>query len=330
MPTVLIGPESIRGQEGPYRTVLRDAGFDEFLEPPGGPTLTEAELRETLPRTDAMIAGGEVLSAEMIALAPRLRVIARTGVGYDAVDVAAATGRRIPVTITPGANHGSVAEMAFALLLALARDVVPNDRMVRAGGWRRALVRPVRGQTLGIVGLGRTGRAVASRAAAFEMRVVAHDPALDPSTAPAGCPGVTLVGLDELLAVSDVVSLHLPLTAATSQVINRATIQRMRPGAVLINTARGGLVDEAALYEALRGGHLAGAGLDVLQDEPPAPDNPLLTLSNVVVSPHLGGLDWKSMADMAEMAARCVAELRAGRWPEGCVVNDELRPGWTW
>src|SRR5262249_21831766 len=158
-------------------------------------------------------------------------------------------------------------------------------QQVRAGGWNRNLVRPVRGQTLGLVGLGRIGRAVATRALAFGMRVVAFDPVADPEFDTRH--GITRMSLDDVLAGSDVVSLHLPMTPATQEVIHRETLARMRPGAILINTARGGLVNEADLFEALRSGRLAGAGLDVLAAEPPEPGNPLLNLPNVVVSPHV-------------------------------------------
>jgi phosphoglycerate dehydrogenase-like enzyme len=202
------------------------------------------------------------------------------------------------------------------------------DVMVKAGGWTRTLLMPVRGKTLGLVGFGRIGRAVASRAAAFGMTVVAYDPLSDPD-ADARL-GVTRLGLDELLAASDFVSLHLPLTRATQGLFDRAAFARMRPGSILINTARGGLVVEADLYESLVSGHLAGAGLDVFNSEPPEPGNRLLTLPNVVASPHLGGIDTKAMADMAELASSCIVALKEGRWPSGCVVNDELAPGWTW
>jgi phosphoglycerate dehydrogenase-like enzyme len=328
MPTVLIAPVALRGQPGMFREILQAAGFNEFIEPPGEETLTEEQLRATLPRTDAMVAGGERLTAAMLDLAPRLRAIARTGVGYDTIDIPAATARRIPVTITPGTNQESVAEHTFALLLALSRHIARNDALIKAGTWLRELANPIRGKTLGLVGLGRIGRAVATRAVAFGMRVVAFDPIADPEFDARH--GITRLGIEELLAASDVVSLHIPLTAATQGLIDRTTLARMRPGSYLINTARGGLIVEADLYVSLTSGHLAGAGLDVLNREPPEPDNPLLTLPNVVISPHLGGIDTKGMADMADMAAGCIAALKAGRWPLGCVVNDELAPGWTW
>jgi D-3-phosphoglycerate dehydrogenase / 2-oxoglutarate reductase len=275
-----------------------------------------------------MVAVCARITAELLDLAPRLRAIARTGVGYDAIDVPAATARRIPVTITPGTNQESVAEHTFALLLALTRRIARNDVIIKSGGWDRELAEPIRGKTLGLVGLGRIGRAVATRALAFGMKLVAFDPLADPEFDARH--RVTRLGIEELLATADVVSLHLPLTAATQGLINRTTLARMRPRSILINTARGGLIVEPDLYESLLTGHIAGAGLDVLNREPPEPENLLLTLPNVVISPHLGGIDTKGMADMADMAAGCIAALKQGRWPLGCVVNDEIAPGWTW
>lgn len=327
MPTVLIGSNTLRNQPGPFREILQRAGFD-FIDPLGDHTLTEDDLRGALPGADAMLAGGERITAELLDLAPRLRAIARTGVGYDAIDLAAATARRIPVVITPGTNQESVAEHAFALLLALTLDITVNDRLIHAGGWSQKLLAPLRGKTLGLVGLGRIGRAVATRALAFKMRVIAFDPA--PATEFETRHGVLRVGFEELLSESDVVSLHLPLTPGTRRLINRETLARMKPGAYLINTARGGLVVEADLRDSLVSGHLVGAGLDVLNSEPPEPGNPLLGLPNVVISPHLGALDTKGMADMANLAASCIVALYQGTWPEGCVVNNELAEGWQW
>lgn len=328
MPTVLIAPASLRGKDGPFREILKAAGFDAFIDPIGEDTMTEAELRATLPACDAMVAGGEIVSAELLDLCPRLRAISRTGVGYDAIDIPACTTRKIAVTIAPGTNQESVAEHTFALLLALLRNVVINDNAIKAGGWIRSLVAPARGKTLGLIGMGRIGRAVTTRAIAFGMPVVAFDPLPDPEFDAKH--GVTRLPLADLLAASDVVSLHLPLGPETKGLINRTTLAQMRPGSILLNTARGGLVVEADLFEALTSGHLAGAGLDVLNREPAEPGNPLLTLPNVVLSPHMGGIDTKSMADMADMAADCIAVLKAGRWPNGCVVNDQLRDGWSW
>ena len=318
----------MRNQPGRFREILTAAGF-RCLDPAGDHTLDASELGAAMPEADAAIAGGERISADLIARAPRLRAIARTGVGYDAIDLAAATARSIPVLITPGTNQESVAEHGFALMLALTRNIVNNDRTIRAGGWDRTLVQPLRGKTLGLVGLGRIGRAMATRAQAFGMRVVAFDP-LAADAAFEARHGIERLSLDDLLGTADMVSLHSPLTPETRGLINRATLAKMRPGSYLINTARGGLVNESALAESLASGHLAGAGLDVLNAEPPEPGNPLLSLPNVVFSPHMGGVDLKSMADMAEMAARCIVSLHEGTWPAECVVNKELEPGWRW
>lgn len=327
MPTVLIGPSPLRHQPGSFRQVFEAAGFT-TIDPEGGDTLSIEHLRRFLPGSDALVAGGEAITSELMEIAPRLRVIARTGVGYDAVDIAAASARNVVVTITPGTNHDSVAEQAFALLLALTRRIAVNDRIVREGGWDRTLVLPLRGQTLGLVGLGRIGRAMVPKALAFGLRVVAYDP-LSPSAFDQAH-GLLRLELDDLLAAADVVSLHLPLNEATRGLFHRGTFARMRPGALLINTSRGGLVVEPDLYQSLAAGHLAGAGLDVLDSEPPRPDNPLLRLPNVVLSPHIAGIDTRAMADMADLAARCIVGLYQGHWPSECVVNPEIAAGWRW
>jgi phosphoglycerate dehydrogenase-like enzyme len=327
MPTVLIGPAHLRLASGAFRDLLGASGFT-IIDPVGAPALNEAELRRYLPEADALLAGGEMISRAMFELAPRLRVIARVGVGYDLIDIPAATLHRVAVTITPGANQESVAEQMFALLLAVARNVPGNDRTIKAGGWDRTLPQPLRGATLGLLGLGRIGRAVATRAIAFGMDVVAFD-TIPPSEFEIRH-GIGRLDFDELLAAADIVSIHLPLTETTRGLFRRDTFRRMRPGAILINTARGAHVVEEDLYECLKSGHLAGAGLDVLNQEPPDPGNPLLTLPNVVLSPHLGGIDTKGLADMATMAAQCIIDLHQGRWPSGCVVNTALEAAWRW
>lgn len=327
MSIVLIGASPIRHQPGPFRELLNEAGF-RALDPIGSDVLTEAELLASLPGCEAIVAGGEWISAELIAQSPKLRVIARTGVGYDAVDVPAATERGIVVTITPGTNHDSVAEQAFSLLLAVSRRVVINDRIIRQGGWDRTIVQPLRSRTIGLVGLGRIGRAMVPRAKAFGMRVIAFDTIPDPAFDAEH--GILRRPLEDLLAESDVVSLHIPLTEATRNMIDGRALALMKPGSILINTSRGGLVDEDALITSLKSGHLFGAGLDVFQVEPTPAAHPLIALSNVVSSPHIAGVDQVSMADMATMAARCIIDLKRGHWPADCVVNPEVGPNWTW
>jgi phosphoglycerate dehydrogenase-like enzyme len=327
MPTILIGPYLLRNQPGPFRKILTDAGF-ELIDPAGDFVLTGEQLQHYLPRADAMLAGGERLTGDLFDLAPWLRVVARTGVGYDLIDLKAATSRNIVVTITPGTNHDSVAEQTFALILALSRNIVSNDRAIHGGGWDRRLVAPVRDRTLGLVGFGRIGQAVASRALAFGMKVIACDPLADARTSEQL--QIKCLALDELVAAADIISLHAPLTDATRGMVNREFLARMRPGSLLINTARGGLVVEADLRESLKSGHLAGAGLDVLNQEPPEPGNPLLGLPNVLLSPHIAGTDVKSMCDMAVLAAQTVVDLYHNRWPAAYVVNGEIQQGWRW
>lgn len=327
MPNVLIMPTPLRHRPGKYRDILTSAGFTP-VDPPGYHRLTEADLVEAMPEVDALLAGGDPVTARMIKAAPKLRAIARAGVGYESVDVMTATSREIAVAITPGANHESVAEHTIAMLLALTRNVVGNDRMVRAGAWDRRPVRPLRGTTLGVVGLGRIGKSVATRGRAFGMKVLAFD-RNDQTEFQAG-QGIVRMGLEELLAASDVVSLNLPLNRDTHGMFNRRIFDMMRPGAIFLNTARGGLVKESDLYEALTSGKLSGAGLDVLCAEPPDRDNPLLTLPNVLFSPHIGGVDTAALDDMAEQAAQVMIDLYQGRWPAGCMVNDEIRTRWRW
>jgi phosphoglycerate dehydrogenase-like enzyme len=321
MPIAFVAPEPIRRQPGRYLEILEQAGFT-VVFPEGPSTVTREQLLRYLPEADVAMAGGEVYSADLLALAPKLKVIARTGVGYDAVDVPASTARGIAVTIAPGTNQESVAEQAFALLLGLTRRLALNDRLIRAGGWDRTLPKPLRGKTIGLLGMGRIGRAMVPRAQAFGLKVIAFDP-MPPSDAERQM-GVVRVSFDELLSQADIVSLHLPATEETRGLFCANTFARMKPGALFLNTARGGLVVEPDLIEALKSGQVAGAGLDVFDPEPPRPDNPLLQLPNVVSSPHVAGIDEKSMADMAELAARCMVEVYQGRWPVDCMVNPEL------
>lgn len=328
MPTVLIGPSHLRDQPGPFRTILEAGGFT-VIDPVGRPSLNEEELRRYLPETDALLCGGEVMSPAMFDLAKKLRVVARVGVGFDAVDLPAATRHKVPVTITPGTNEGSVAEQTFSLLLALTRNIIFDDADVRTFRWARPLPMPIRGKTLGLVGLGRIGKAVAVRARAFEMNVIACDHVRDDAFDSRH--GIGRVSLDELYARADVVSLHCPMLESTVGMINRSSLAKMKPGAILLNTARGGLVIETDLRDALISGHLAGAGLDVLAQEPPVPgSSPLLDAPNVVFSPHIGGIDTKGMSDMAELAAKTIVDLHEGRWPAECVVNVEVAPDWRW
>jgi phosphoglycerate dehydrogenase-like enzyme len=327
MPRVLVTPAVLYQAPGTYRDVLEAAGLEVVYPTAGLSLLDPKNLISQLAGIDAVLASVERYDRAVIE-ASRLRVIARVGVGYDAVDVAAATDRGALVTITPGTNEHSVAELTIALITGVFRGLPYRYHEVRSGKWTKRALPRLSGKTLGLVGMGRIGRAVVPRAHGLGLKVIAHDPLADPEFAEQF--GVRLCSFAELLGQADIVSLHMPATVQTNDLINRQTLAQMKRGAVLINTSRGALVDEDALCDALKSGHLLGAGLDVFKIEPLPLDSPLLALDNVLLSPHMGGLDEESLEAMTALAARCVAELYQGRWPEGCVVNEHLRPGWKW
>jgi D-3-phosphoglycerate dehydrogenase len=262
-----------------------------WLERPLPPEYTHllegvAEIVE-LSEAEAVIAGGWQFTADFMDQAPHLCVISRTGIGYDNVDVAAATARGIVACNAPDAPTRSTAEMAITLIMAVARQLKWLDRRLQTGsGFAGYAAWEVEGKQLGLVGLGRIGSQVARMAQGLGMQVMAYDPLISRSHFEARNvqPAATL---GELLSTADIVSLHIPLTPENRHMINQETLAQMKPGAMLINTARGGLVDEAALLAAVASGHLFGVGLDVMAVEPPTADHPLLQFDNVIVTPHL-------------------------------------------
>jgi len=285
---------------------------------------------------DALVVRSQTrVDAELLAAAaPRLSVVGVASVGTDRVDIGAATRAGVMVVNAPTGNTIAAAEHTMALMLALLRQIPSADASVRRGEWERGkyLGAELRHRTLGIIGLGKIGKAVARRAAAFEMRVMAHDPLLTSEQATEH--SARLVGLGELLNRADVISVHVPLTAQTRGLIGRAQIEAMKPGAVLLNVARGGLVDEAALAEALRSGHLAGAAVDVFTAEPMAADNPLRDAPNTILTPHLGASTTAAQDRVGiEMAEQLLLAL-AGVTPPYAInapsvaaeVSPQLRP----
>jgi D-3-phosphoglycerate dehydrogenase / 2-oxoglutarate reductase len=319
---------SLDAGSGPHIDILRGAGFD-FSEVPRKLDLRVPEqLVEALKDADAVIAGSEPYSHGVIRALPRLRVIARSGVGYDAIDVAACDQAGIAIALTPGVNHHAVAEHTLALLFGFARGFPLADRRVRQGPWKRIIGPRVMGSTLGIVGLGRIGQAVATRAIGVGLEVLAFEP--QPVEEFVRKWPIELVPLDELFVRSDYVSLHLPLSPETRHLINAESLSRMKRGAVLINTARGALVDEAALCASLRSGHLRGAALDVFEVEPLPLDSPLLQFEKVLLSNHVAGLDNESRHDMFQMCAETIIELFRGGFPEERIVNLRDVTGWHW
>ena len=286
----------------------------------GDANVPPARAIELLHDADAAIISSIPVTEAVLAAAPRLKVIALRGVGYDSVDVAAATARGIPVVVAPGFTD-SVADYVFGLMLAVTRQVAQADRLVRQNRWNVLVSSNIAGKTLGIIGLGRIGKAVARRARGFDMPILAVDVVQDEAFAASH--GVRYVTLDELLRQADIVSINAPLQGDTRHLINAAALAAMKPTAYLINTARGDLVDEAALAEALRGGRLAGAGLDVFHDEP-LQDSPLRGLENVVLSPHLAAYSREGLRETGILAARAVLAVLVGGRPD---ATQWVNPG---
>ncbi|OWT76954.1 MULTISPECIES: 2-hydroxyacid dehydrogenase [unclassified Achromobacter] len=288
----------------PVRQAIRAAAPAEFeitFAESGAP---DAQMA-LMPHAEFIVAGFQPVTSAMIAAAPRLKMIQKWGIGYDKIDLDAARERGMVVAITSGANAGPVAEHAIALMLAVYRRLPLVDRKTREGVWLKSEMRSVcyqiAGKTVGLVGFGNIARMVARRLRGFDADILytARRPA-DAEIERAL--GVRHVPMDELLARSDIVSLHVPLTDATRTLIDAAALSRMKAGAILINTARGGVVDEAALHDALVSGKLHGAGLDVFAHEPVAAGNPLLALDQVVVSPHSGGAVFDNVGYVAARA----------------------------
>lgn len=279
-------------------------------------SVTADDVLAVAREADAVINTYAQLPGELIERFERCRIIARTGIGIDTVDLAAATARGIVVTNVPEYCEDEVSDHAMALMLALARNVTRGNTLVHGGGWDLAEVKPihrVRGGTVGLVGFGKIARLVAAKAQPFGLAVLAFDPYVDPADTAAL--GVDLVPFEELLARSDFVSVHAPLTPQTRHMIGAEALALMRPEAVVVNTARGGLVDVAALAEALDRGTIAGAGLDVLPDEPPAADLPLYGRPNVILTPHTAFYSEESVLDLQVKAAQQVALVLSGQDP---------------
>jgi len=290
--------------------------------------LSRDQLLEILPDYEALLVRSQVrVDAEALEAGGRLLVVGRAGVGTDNIDLAAATRAGVTVVNAPTANTIAAAEHTLALLYALARRVPAADASVRRGEWKRGafMGQELRGRTLGIVGLGRIGLSVADRARAMEMELLGHDPFVTEEAAAQH--GVRLVSLDELLARADAVTLHVPLSHATRGLIGQHELDRMKPGAVLVNVARGGVVDEQALAEALRAGRLAGAAVDVFENEPPT-GSPLLDAPATVLTPHLGASTEEAQARVAMETVQQVLDVLDGRSAR-YAVNAPLVPAET-
>jgi D-3-phosphoglycerate dehydrogenase len=313
---VLVTARSFANTPGAHHDYLRAHDCTVDLQASANP-LNASELGALIAGYDGVILGLDICDASVIARADRLRTIARYGAGVDHVDLVAATARGITVTNAPGANRIGVAELCIVLMFSLARDLPRVVTASRSGEWRRAVGWELTGKTLGLIGLGQVGREVAMRAAGLAMSVLAYDPYSN-----AELPNVRHVDLDTLFRESHIVSLHSAHTPDTENLINAENIARMRDGAYLINTARGALVDESALFEALTGGKLAGAAVDALRDDPPT-GNRLLVLDNFMYTPHLGATTRESVERTAMTTVQNLVAVLNGE-PCANIVNTSV------
>ncbi len=302
------------------RSILEPLGV-ELIPAPSGDEATLARLASDV---DGIMTCFASVTPAVVRAPAHLQVVARYGIGVDNIAVDVASGRDAVVTNVPDYCVEEVAEHALALLFACARRLMIYDRAVRDDNWNSAVGMPLyrlAGKTLGIVGFGQIGRRLAAKAQALGLQVIAYGPRLTPAEArKASCRAVSLA---ELLEESDFVSLHLPLTPQSAHMFDRARFGQMKSGAVFINTSRGGLVESAALAEALESGHLSAAGVDVLPQEPPEPDEPLLQQDNLIVTPHVAFNSEESLAELQTRTAQSVARVLGGRMPES-VVNPEV------
>jgi D-3-phosphoglycerate dehydrogenase len=301
----------------PGKAFLRDKGYVVAV---GSGGVEPGDLKKTIAPADAILARTAPFSREILAAAPSLKVIARHGIGVDNIDVDYCTERGIWVTFAPRSNVVSVAEHTIGFLVAAAHRFSLMDRAARKGDWsvrNTATCVDLEGKTLGIVGMGRIGGMVAKKAgAAFGMRILGYDAFVKPEDFPSG---VSPVGLEELFVASDFVSLHAPSTPGTRGMVGAALLAKMKPTAYLVNCARGGLVDEQALCEALKNNRLAGAALDVFEHEPADPENPLFSLENIETTPHSAALTVESLDRMGLHAAMGIHSALSGAKPEWAV-----------
>lgn len=298
---ILLTTTSFQDTPGPHHDLLGSAGFEIVRE--RGP-LPEKRMLELAGGFDAFLCGDDAITKAVIEKSlPRLKVISKYGIGLDKIDLEFASAKKLPVLNTPGVNHTTVAEHTFGLLICIAKRLIEVCGAARKGEWKRVTGHEVMGKTMGIIGLGRIGKEVAVRARAFAMPVIAFDPYWDDAFAKAH--EVTrCASMDEVLTKANVISLHCFLDEKTRDMINARTIAEMQDGAIVLNCARGELVNTADMVAALKSGKIGGYGADVLDEEPPKPDHPLLTAPNCVISSHIGSRTYESVERQAMRATK--------------------------
>ena len=305
----------------PEREVLEAAGIELVV----APDTSEATLAELATDVDAIMFCFAQVTGQVLESATNCKIAARYGIGVDNVDIPKATELGIVVTNVPDYCMDEVTDHALGMILALNRRLVPHNRSVLSGGWDTvALNQPMhrtRGATLGIVGFGRIGRSLADKAVGFGMHILTYDPLIKPGTP---LDGVTAVSFDDLLKESDFISLHVPLIPSTENLISAPQLAKMKSGSILINCARGGLIDEEALAVALQSGHIAGAGLDVVEPTPPDPNSALLSQENVIITPHTAFFSQASTLELERRTAGEVVRVLNGETPENLINPDVL------
>ena len=314
---ILVTPTSLQPAKGSKALeILREFSDDLVFNELGRP-LTEDELIPLLKDCDGYVAGLDFVTEKVINSCENLKIISRYGAGFDRVDIAAAKAKGIPVTNTPGVNAEAVGELAFSLILSVARRITYLNNSPRNGEWVRSTGMELKGKTIGIMGLGAIGKVVARCAKGFEMNVIAYDPFINEAYCKEN--NITVCTFDEVVEQADVISLHLPLLDSTKHMINKDAISKMKPTTILINTSRGGIIDEDAAYEALKAGKLGGLGLDAFEIEPPT-GSTLFELDNVVVTPHTGAHTKEATDNMANAAIKNLIDVLSGK---GCpyIVN---------
>jgi len=312
---ILLTTTSYQDTPGPHHDLLAAAGFEVVRARGPLPEGEMLRLIETSGGFDGFLNGDDAITAKVIdaALASPtpLKVIAKYGIGLDSIDVPYATSKQIPVLFTPGVNHTTVAEHAFGLMIALSKHFWPHLRSTKEGGWKRITGNELAGKTIAVLGMGRIGREVVKRAIAFDMTPIGFDLHWDNDFATANHVD-RCEKCEDAFGRADVISLHLPLTSDTRELVRRETIALMKDGAMIVNTARGGLVNEADVAEACRSGKLAGYATDVLNDEPPAPDHAFRGLDNVIVTPHVGSRTRESVERQAVRATKNLVNFLNG------------------
>ena len=317
---ILLTTCSYQDTPGPHHALMEAQAWDIVRQ--RGP-LSEARMLELAGDFDALLCGDDTITRAVLEKSlPRLKVVSKYGIGLDKIDIPATKELKIPVLFTPGVNHTTVAEHTFGLLLGLTKQIVTTAAAARKGEWLRLTGHEILGKTIGIIGLGRIGKEVAIRARAFGMEVIGCDPAWDAAFA-AAHEVTRCATMDEVLMSSDVVSLHCFLSAETRGMICRETIAAMKDGVIILNCARGEIVETADVVEALHSGKLGGYGADVLDCEPPPADHPLLGAPNCVITPHIGSRTYESVPRQAMKSLTNLINALSGRGETNC-ANDVL------